>query len=43
MILEGINFIGNVEAADLDEFQKNKMEWLLNSNYNYETKRIIVY
>ena len=39
MILEGVNFIGNVEATDLDEFQKNKMEWLLNSNYNYETKR----
>ena len=38
MILEGVNFIGNVETVDLDEFQKNKMEWLLKSKYNYETK-----
>ena len=39
MLLEEVGFIGNVSITDLDEYQKNKVEWLLNTNYNYETKR----
>ena len=39
MIAEEVGFIGNVLITDLDEYQKNKVEWLLNTNYNYETKR----
>ena len=34
-----IEFIGNISLEDLDIFQKNKVEWLTNSNYNLETKR----
>ena len=34
-----IEFIGNISLEDLDIFQKNKVEWLSNSNYNLETKR----
>ena len=34
-----IEFIGNISLEDLDIFQKNKIEWLTNSNYNLETKR----
>ena len=39
MISKEVKFIGNVSITDLDEYQKNKVEWLLDSNYNYETKR----
>ena len=39
MLSEEVGFIGNVSITDLDEYQKNKVEWLLNTNYNYETKR----
>ena len=34
-----IGFIGTAVFEELDEYQKNKVEWLLNTNYNYETKR----
>ena len=39
MISKEVKFIGNVSITDLDEYQKNKVQWLLDSNYNYETKR----
>ena len=46
MALEGAirgikkNMLPDEVKADLKAFyQKNKMKWLLNSNYNYETKR----
>lgn len=34
-----IDFIGTAVFEELDEYQKNKVQWLLDSNYNYETKR----
>lgn len=39
MISKEVKFIGNVSITELDEYQKNKVQWLLDSNYNYETKR----